>query len=205
MVATVEFFFALGSRYSYLASTQIARLEQSTGARFLWRPVNSQRLMDDVGVNPFKSEQVLSGQYAASYRQKDAAAWAEYYGVPFVDGYDPNRHDGDLMVRACTAASAAGKGVLMAHRLFEHIYVRPRPVKTHADIMRVALELGIAHHEMTALMASKDVENQVEKNRKSAIGKEVFGVPTFVCEEHRLFFWGNDRILLLESALKKVT
>jgi 2-hydroxychromene-2-carboxylate isomerase len=37
----VDFYYGLGSRYSYLASTQIARLERDTGARVRWRPLYS--------------------------------------------------------------------------------------------------------------------------------------------------------------------
>ena len=34
----VDFFYGLGSRYSYLASTPVARIEQETGCHVTWRP-----------------------------------------------------------------------------------------------------------------------------------------------------------------------
>lgn len=37
----VDFYYSIGSRYSYLASTQIAALEKETGCRVAWYPVNS--------------------------------------------------------------------------------------------------------------------------------------------------------------------
>lgn len=58
----VDFYYSIGSRYSYLASTQIAALEKETGCRVAWYPVNSLRLIDQRGVSPFKGEPV-SGQY----------------------------------------------------------------------------------------------------------------------------------------------
>jgi 2-hydroxychromene-2-carboxylate isomerase len=58
----VEFYFGLGSRYSYLASTQIAALSAETGAAFEWLPLDSRRLIGARGKDPFA---VLegSGQY----------------------------------------------------------------------------------------------------------------------------------------------
>ena len=39
--ATIDFFYGLGSRYSYLASTQLERLAAETGCRVRWRPLFS--------------------------------------------------------------------------------------------------------------------------------------------------------------------
>ena len=38
---TVEFYYSIGSRYSYLASTQIEKLEAETGCRVEWLPLAS--------------------------------------------------------------------------------------------------------------------------------------------------------------------
>ena len=49
----VKFFFGLGSRYSYLAATQIAVLETETGCTVEWLPLVSGDLMERRGQNPF--------------------------------------------------------------------------------------------------------------------------------------------------------
>ena len=48
----VEFFFGLGSRYSYLAATQLEPIAAATGARFRWRPVFSADLIARTGGVP---------------------------------------------------------------------------------------------------------------------------------------------------------
>ena len=78
----VDFYLGLGSRYSYLAATQIERIEAAHGCRFAWKPIASGRLMDRRGANPFHMSPV-SGQYEWAYREYDAKCWAAYYGVPF--------------------------------------------------------------------------------------------------------------------------
>ena len=48
----VDFYYGLGSRYSYLASTQIERLEAETGCRVRWRPLYSGDLFAARGADP---------------------------------------------------------------------------------------------------------------------------------------------------------
>ena len=58
----VDFYYSIGSRYSYLASTQIAKLERETGCRVRWHPVNGADIRTLRGRDPFAGEP-LSGQY----------------------------------------------------------------------------------------------------------------------------------------------
>jgi hypothetical protein len=106
MSHTVEFFYGIGSRYSYLAATRIAALEAETGCTVRWRPIRSADLIVANGADPFDGGEV-SGQYGWPYRRHDAENWAEYYGVPYLepdfDNYDPR----DL-ARACGAADRMG-------------------------------------------------------------------------------------------------
>src|SRR5918996_842066 len=69
----VEFFYGIGSRYSYLASTQLDRLAAETGYRIRWRPLFSGDLFAARGRNPFTGEPA-SGQYDWAYRRRDAGA-----------------------------------------------------------------------------------------------------------------------------------
>jgi 2-hydroxychromene-2-carboxylate isomerase len=98
----VDFYFGLGSRHSYLAFTQIAGIEARYGCRFALHPISSIELMELRGISPFKGPPV-SGQYDWGYRGNDAAAWADYHGVPFVEP-KPLSQDHRLMARACHAA-----------------------------------------------------------------------------------------------------
>ena len=82
MRARVDFYLGLGSRYSYLAASQVDRIEKTHGCRFVWKPIASGALMDRRGGNPFRGEP-LSGQYDWGYREYDAKCWAAYYGIPF--------------------------------------------------------------------------------------------------------------------------
>ena len=64
----VDFYLGLGSRYSYLAASQVERIEKAYDCRFVWKPIASGALMDRRGGNPFRGEP-LSGQYDWGYRE----------------------------------------------------------------------------------------------------------------------------------------
>src|SRR5262252_1122367 len=112
----VEFFLGLGSRYSYLAFTQIARIETSYSCTFNLQPTGSRELLNLCGASPFQGAP-LSGQYEFDYRRRDAVAWAEYYRVPFVEP-KPLPKDHRLTARACHAPGMRAGCDLIARRCF---------------------------------------------------------------------------------------
>src|SRR5262245_16943573 len=120
-MSQIDVYFGLGSRYSYLAYTQLERIERAHGCRFELQPISSIELMQMRGRSPFQGPS-LSGQYSPHYRQSDAEAWAAYYGVPFVEPRSlPEDHR--LMARACWAAHRQGAMRAYGMAMFRAIFV----------------------------------------------------------------------------------
>jgi 2-hydroxychromene-2-carboxylate isomerase len=117
----VDFFYGLGSRYSYLASTQIAQLEIDTGCRVRWRPLYSADLFAARDLDPFKGQPV-SGQYEWAYRRRDAERWAAYYRVRYREPEDV-RFDPRRLALACTAAASLDAVEPFSRRLFQALFV----------------------------------------------------------------------------------
>src|SRR3546814_1950169 len=78
----VDFYYGIGSRYSYLAANRLGGIARDYGCRFRWLPLFSGRLIGADGADPFRGAPV-SGQYDWDYRRRDAEAWAAFDGVPF--------------------------------------------------------------------------------------------------------------------------
>ena len=136
----VEFVFGLGSRYSYLASTQLEAIAARTGCRFEWVPVSSRALMAVRGRTPF-AESPTSGQYEADYRRRDAGDWARLYGVPFVEPW-PAPEDHALMAVATRAADGQGALVAYARAMFDAVFVRHARIDEDACVA-LARHLGL--------------------------------------------------------------
>jgi 2-hydroxychromene-2-carboxylate isomerase len=198
MALGVDFYYGLGSRYSYLAASQIARIAAETGCRFDWHPVASGALMRLRGAQPFRGEPI-SGQYEWPYRQRDAEAWAEYYGVPYREPVD-FRVDPDELAMAATAAKHLGAVEAYSRRLFQAIFVDGRAI-AEADLMELATEVGLDAADFRTHLDDPATSARYQDELQAAHQRGAFGVPTFFLGEQ--MFWGNDRLVLLEHALRK--
>ena len=194
----VEFYFSAASRYSYLASTQLDGISARTACSFVWKPLNNHAILARAGADPFLSEGPMSGQYAWSYREQDARNWADYYGVPYVEPIH-FRKDPPWLVKGCFAADSCGQLVPFCRHLFQAIFVESRVIEED-DLRGLAANAGIRASEFNDAFASQRISERQESVLEEAASKGVFGVPTFIAGD--ALFWGNDRLILLEHALR---
>jgi 2-hydroxychromene-2-carboxylate isomerase len=196
MMEEIEFFFGLGSRYSYLAFTQISRIEASLSCVFSLMPLSSVELMGLRGASPFRGAP-LSGQYEWDYRRRDAEAWASYYRAPFVEP-KPLPEDHRLMARACCAADVQGALRGYCKAMFEAVFVNNESIDAEVCVA-IASRIGLNAGLFGEAMSSSAVERSVAANARHAFERGAFGVPTFFIDDR--MFWGNDRLVLLEHYL----
>ena len=196
----VAFFFSPGSRYSYLAASQIPALEAETGCRVDWRPVDGHTLRTLRGRDPFLGPPV-SGQYDWTYRRADAEVWAEYYGIPF---REPPDHDLDfrLLVRAAVAAKRLGAAARYGARLCAAVYASQAWPVDEAVCVRLADEVGLPRMDFSAMLSDAGTERQMDAAAREAHARGAFGVPTFFVRDR--MFWGNDRLVLVRHYLHQL-
>jgi 2-hydroxychromene-2-carboxylate isomerase len=197
--ARIDFFYGLGSRYSYLASTQIAQLEAETGCRVRWRALYSADLFAARGADPFRGEPV-SGQYAWSYRRFDAECWADYYGVPFREPDDVEA-DWRLLALAATAADCLGAVEPFSRKLLDAVFVRGISPLDAAACLRLAGEIGLDQTTFGAALEAPETAAALAATVADAHAQGVFGVPTFVLGGQ--VYWGNDRLPIVRHMLLK--
>lgn len=196
-IASVDFYYSIGSRYSYLASTQIDALQKETGCEIEWHPINSVRLISQRDNSPFAGKP--DGQYEWSYRELDAQRWAKLYGVPYIEPRGRVKFDSDLLARACMAAKQFGKVAEYSHLLFAAMFRDSLTVIDEDQCIDRAEICGICTADFRAVL--RDIENVDKLNQTidRAINMGVFGVPTFIVDGK--LFWGNDRLILLRHYL----
>jgi 2-hydroxychromene-2-carboxylate isomerase len=194
----VDFYYSIGSRYSYLVSTQLASLERETPCRLTWQPLNSVALMERRGANPFNGFPV-SGQYDWSYRELDAKRWAALYRVPFCEPRGRVHFDPQLLALAATAAKRLGSVVAYSHELFAAMFIdAPREIDVSECVHRAEV-CGISGEAFREELASISTSEELAATTERALAAGVFGVPSFVADAE--LFWGNDRLVLLRNHL----
>jgi 2-hydroxychromene-2-carboxylate isomerase len=195
----VDFFYGLGSRYSYLASTQLERLAAETGCDVRWRPLFSSDLFAARGRDPFAGPPV-SGQYDRAYRRRDAERWAAYYGAPYREpedvAYDPRR-----LALAATAAARLGAVAPFSRRLFQALFVDGVSPLDDEVCAALARAVGLERGAFLSCLADPATAAQLASTVAEAAASGVFGVPSFVLGDE--LYFGNDRLVLLRHALLK--
>lgn len=194
---TAEFFFSPGSRYCYLAGSQLPRISARTGCRFEWRPVRGAEIRALRGRDPFQGEAV-SGQYDWSYRRRDAEMWARFYGIPF---REPPSHefDFDLLSRAAAAGSLLGASDSYGWALCRMVYGSETWPFDREACVSLAGAHGLARSRFEPALEEPATETLLRGNARDAHARGAFGVPTFFLAG--AMYWGNDRLVLLEHAL----
>lgn len=194
----VDFYFGLGSRYSYLAAARIASLREE-GASIRWRPLYSPDLIRAAGSDPFAVDG-RRGQYLARYRTVDAVRWAAHLGVPY---HEPEFDAVDWLAAAlwAVAAQELTGGPDLARRLLERTFAEGRPPMAPGDLREEAQSLGLDVALVEEAVSSGAASVAHDRSVSDALAAGAFGVPTFVVDDGALF-WGQDRVPLLVDHLR---
>jgi len=198
MTKDVEFYYGIGSRYSFLASTRMDALEQETGCTVVWRPLYSGALMLRRGMHPFRQPSLPSGQYDWQYRSYDAKCWAAYYGIPYIEP-DDGIMEFERYGLACVAADRQGVCAAFSKAMFKIVFADGKNDVDDDTIVAIAKQSGLDGDAFLRTIDEDETAALHEKNVDDAVAAGAFGVPSFVCDGR--LFWGNDRIVLLKDFL----
>lgn len=194
---SLTYYFSTGSRYSYLSMAALPEIELQYHVEFEWVPVNGQRMRQLRGLDPVVGP-LQSGQYDWAYREQDAKAWANYYGIPFVEPASME-FDVELLLRGVLAAARQGHLRPYAWALAQEVYAKGTWPLDAAVTEQVAQDLEL---DLQVFVADRDAtatQQQLENNCAQAVSRGAFGTPSLFIDE--TLFWGNDRLPLVRHEL----
>jgi len=193
MSATLEFFYDLGSPYSYLASTQLAGIRARTGGGVRCLPITLGGVRKQLGTQMPSSAQL-------QYMSRDVGRWAKKYAVPMsIPGAFPTKTISAL--RACVAADLDGKGEDAMHALFHAYWAKGDDIGELAVIEAALAHAGLDGAQILKRIDADEIKEGLKRNTALALDRGVFGVPMMFVGERS--FWGNDRLEFAETALRE--
>ncbi len=199
-MASIDFYYGLGSRYSYLAAARIPALQRETGANLRWRALYSRDLIRRVGPDPFAAAN-LRGQYDPAYRTRDAQRWADLIGIPYVEP-DFAALDSRPIALWSVAAELLGAGAAFGAAALSAVFGRGETPRGSTDLAKIAADAGLEAARLAALVETGAAATAHQQNIEDALAAGAFGVPTFVTDDGELF-WGQDRMPLLAHHLRR--
>jgi 2-hydroxychromene-2-carboxylate isomerase len=194
---SVDFYYSIGSRYSYLAQSQIAALEHDFGVAVRWFPLQSVALMRAAGRTPFEGP-AASTQYMPAYRSRDAERWAKLYGLTYREP-DWAKIDFARVNLAAVAAAAQADPRRYSMALFRHAYGSEAAAFDDPALAALARAAELDGDRLVAEIDAPETHARHHATLEAALSVGVFGVPSFVIAG--AVFWGNDRIVLLRHHL----
>ena len=189
----IEFFFDLGSPFSYIASTQLEGLAERTGVEIEWRPFLLAGVFKSTGNNTPYYEKIASKR---TWILDDLQRWPQHYGVPF---NFPSNFPLVLLtaMRGAVAARRLGALVPYSRAMYTAYFVNDENPSEREVVVSVAQRMGLDGDDFSALLDDPEVKVALRRASDEAVERGAFGAPTFFWRDQ--MFFGNDRVALLES------
>jgi 2-hydroxychromene-2-carboxylate isomerase len=196
MDKTVEYFFDVGSPYSYLAARLVPAWSAKIGAPVRWRPF----LLGAV----FKASggSMPSGP-KLRYELHDLERLARHHKIPFK--FNSRFPISTLSAQRALVAAGRIHGEQaiepLAQSFFDGIWVENRDLADGDEVAFCAGRVqGIDVKKLAAQTQSQENKDALREITDEAIARGAFGAPTFFVGE--AMFWGHDRLYLIEDELR---
>jgi 2-hydroxychromene-2-carboxylate isomerase len=191
-VAVIDFWYSIGSTYTYLSVMRLSDVMRSTDVAFRWRPFNVRHIMVEQNNIPFKDKPVK-----AAYMWRDVERRAHHYGLsPKVPAPYPLP---GLVLANQVAVLGAAEGWVESYTCaaYRRWFESGEPAGQEPNISASLREAGQDPDRALKLAQSAPIVEALSEATNEAMALGVFGSPTFVVGSE--VFWGDDR---LEDAIR---
>ncbi|MBP9205766.1 MAG: 2-hydroxychromene-2-carboxylate isomerase [Kofleriaceae bacterium] len=197
MATQLEFFFDIGSAYSYLASTQLPGLAARTGVVVRWRPFLLGAVFKATG-----NDMPARIPAKARWMMHDLQLWSHHYGVPIrvPSRFPINTLRTQRALAAIELAGGADAVAAAATALFRAYWIDDQDVSADAVISACVRAAGGDGDVVVAAIDAPASKDHLRASTDEAIRRGAFGAPAMFLGEQ--LFFGNDRLPLVEAALR---
>ena len=191
-MSTIDFWFSIGSTYTYLTVMRIGAVEQQKGITVRWRPFDVRSIMVEMNNIPFSTKPIK-----AAYMWRDLERRAEMYGIPWVSipAY-PLKHL-EFANRVAIIGSQEGWCPQYVEATYRRWFLDGQEAGSEPNLSESLREIGQEPDRVLALAATEQTKKALEEETDIARSLGVFGAPTFAVGTE--IFWGDDR---LEDAIR---
>jgi len=197
----LEFFYDVGSPWTYLAFDRIEGLAERAGAELSWRPILVGGVFNAVNDTVY-AQRATPNPRKLQYHAKDLQDWARLYGLeigwPSVFPVNSVK-----AMRGAVVAQAEGLLPAWSRACFEAYWGRDEDISEEAVLGQLAEKAGLERASFLERIASPAIKDALRANTDELIARGGFGSPTIFVDGEDMYF-GNDRLVLVEAALARV-
>jgi 2-hydroxychromene-2-carboxylate isomerase len=184
---TVDFWFTVGSTYTYLTVSRLPKLEAETGIHFQWRPFNARAIMQEMNNIPFATKPIK-----LAYMWRDVERRASKYGLPIKVPAPYPLKNFDLAHRVAILGELEGWCPAYVRASYRRWFVEGKEAGAEPNLSESLREIGQDPNRVIQAAKAESVGRAYDNNTREARQLNIFGSPTFVARGE--LFWGDDRL-----------
>ena len=192
-MADVDFFFSIGSTYTYLSVTRILDIEKKHQIKFNWKPFSVREIMKEMNNIPFPKDKINK----VNYMWRDIERRAEGYGFSAKTPVPYPLSEFDLANQIAILGLEKEWGINFIVHTYKKWFQEGKEPAIEPSISEVCKELGLNKEDIINEAQTDLVKNKYKQNTNLAREYKIFGSPSFVVNNE--LFWGDDR---MEDAIK---
>lgn len=189
----IDFWFSMGSTYTYFAVMRTDRVASERGVDVSWRPFNVRYTIGKMASDyrPFTGKPMK-----LAYMWRDMARRSQRYGLSPQLPAPYSLDDITIPNRIAIVGMREGWGTAYAKEAYRRWFELGEPADKEANISKSIKAVGQDPARVVALANAQEARDELLNASEEAHQLGIFGAPTFVVDGE--VFWGDDR---LEDAL----
>jgi 2-hydroxychromene-2-carboxylate isomerase len=184
---SIDFWYSIGSTYSYLSVMRLADVARATGVAFRWRPFNVRHVMILQNNIPFRDKPVKT-----AYMWRDIERRAARYGLtPRIPAPYPLA---ELVFANQVATLGVEEGWVegFTRASYRRWFETCEPAGEDPNLSASLREIGQDPARVRDAATSDRIAGALARATDEAMALGVFGSPSFVVKSE--VFWGDDRL-----------
>jgi 2-hydroxychromene-2-carboxylate isomerase len=186
-MAAIDFWFSIGSTYSYLSVMRLPAVAKATGLTFRWQPFDVRHIMLEQDNIPFRNKPVK-----AAYMWRDIERRARSYGLAPVLPAPYPLPDLVLANRVAIVGTEEGWVEDYTRATYRRWFELGQPAGEEPNLSDSLSEIGQEPACVLERARQDEIARALEAATAKAMALGIFGAPTFAVGAE--IFWGDDRI-----------
>ena len=184
----INFYFSIGSTYTYLSVTRILEVEKKNQIKFNWKPFSVRAIMKEMNNIPFPKDKINK----VNYMWRDIERRSEQYGFFAKTPVPYPLSEFDLANQIAILGLEDNWGIDYIRMTYKKWFQEGKEPAIEPSISEICKELKLEKDKVLLEAKSEKIEKRYLLNTESARKNKIFGSPSFVVNNE--IFWGDDRM-----------
>jgi 2-hydroxychromene-2-carboxylate isomerase len=183
----IDFWFTIGSTYTYLSVSRLADVARSTGITFRWRPFHLLIILQEMKHVPFADKPNKS-----AYMWRDIERRAAMHGIPAKLPAPYPAQQSVVANQVATVGMREGWGTDFVRAAYRRWFQLGQETGSEPNVSESLRDIGQDPRRVLASANAEETKIALVAETDAARELGIFGSPTFAVD--RELFWGDDRL-----------